>query len=201
MALFWWFGGCTFAMLIHSSGSLYTAKSYEICRKKTSKIIIKIPSRCHQNAGNGLQKSKFSWGACPQPPLDGRAYSAWCAFGTRRAYGTLSPPFTKVPIRPCLTWSLRRRLNSLGTVFLHRILGYHWSDFVSNDRLLRETGMRHYLHHTWAANCACWSCGWLQQCWHSLSDSFLEGFSWAGQMEKTSTVQLAAAGGHWLQGV
>ena len=72
-------------MLIHSSGFLYTANSYEVCRKKISKIIIKIPSRCHQNAGNGLQESKFWGGMPPTPPLD----------GTQRAYGTLSPPLYK----------------------------------------------------------------------------------------------------------
>ena len=47
----------------------------------------------------------------------------------------------------CETWtltsSLKRRLNSFSTVSLRRILGYRWSDFVSNDQLLRETGMRH----------------------------------------------------------
>ena len=46
----------------------------------------------------------------------------------------------------CETWSLtkdlRWRLNSFGTRSLRRILGYHWSDFVSNERLLRETQMR-----------------------------------------------------------
>ena len=46
----------------------------------------------------------------------------------------------------CKTWiltrDLRRRLNSFGTRSLRRILGYRWSDFVSNERLLRETQMR-----------------------------------------------------------
>ena len=46
----------------------------------------------------------------------------------------------------CETWTLtkdlRRRLNSFGTKSLRRILGYRWSDFVSNERLLRETRMR-----------------------------------------------------------
>ena len=46
----------------------------------------------------------------------------------------------------CETWTLtrdlRRRLHSFGTRSLQRILGYHWSDFVSNERLLRETQMR-----------------------------------------------------------
>ena len=46
----------------------------------------------------------------------------------------------------CETWTLtrdlRRRLNSFGTWSLWRILGYRWSDFVFNERLLRETQMR-----------------------------------------------------------
>ncbi len=46
----------------------------------------------------------------------------------------------------CETWiltrDLRRRLNSFGTRSLRRILGYRWSDFVSNKRLQRETQMR-----------------------------------------------------------
>ena len=46
----------------------------------------------------------------------------------------------------CETWTLtkdmRRRLNSFGTRSLRRILGYCWSDFVSKERLLRETQLR-----------------------------------------------------------
>ena len=46
----------------------------------------------------------------------------------------------------CETWTLTRdlrwRLNSFGTRSLRRILGYLWSDFVSNERLLRETQVR-----------------------------------------------------------
>ena len=46
----------------------------------------------------------------------------------------------------CETWTLsrdlRRRLSSFGTRSLRRILGYRWSDFVSNERLLRETQIR-----------------------------------------------------------
>ena len=37
---------------------------------------------------------------------------------------------------------VRQRLNSFGTRSLWGILGYCWSDFVSNERLLRETHMR-----------------------------------------------------------
>ena len=40
-----------------------------------------------------------------------------------------------------LTSSLRSRLDSFGTGSLRKILGYRWFDFVSNRRLLRETGM------------------------------------------------------------
>ena len=46
----------------------------------------------------------------------------------------------------CETWTLtkdlRWRLNSFGTRSLRRILGYRWSNFVSNERLLRETQRR-----------------------------------------------------------
>ena len=46
----------------------------------------------------------------------------------------------------CETWTLtrdlRQRINSFGTRSLRRILGYLWSDFVSNERLLRDTQMR-----------------------------------------------------------
>ncbi len=45
-------------------------------------------------------------------------------------------------VRLTLTRDLRWRLNSFGTRSLRRILGYCWSDFVSNERLLRETEMR-----------------------------------------------------------
>ena len=46
----------------------------------------------------------------------------------------------------CETWTptmdLRQRLNSFGTRSLMRTLGYRWSDFASNEWLLRETQMR-----------------------------------------------------------
>ena len=37
---------------------------------------------------------------------------------------------------------LRRRLNSFGSRSLQGILGFCWLDFVSNERLLRDTEMR-----------------------------------------------------------
>jgi sorting nexin-29 len=41
-----------------------------------------------------------------------------------------------------LTASLETRLNAFVTKSLRRILGYRWNDFVSNHRLLQETGVR-----------------------------------------------------------
>ena len=58
----------------------------------------------------------------------------------------------------CETWTLindlRWGLNSFGTRSLRRILGCRWSDFVSNEYLLRETQMRFVScivceHHLW----------------------------------------------------
>ena len=47
----------------------------------------------------------------------------------------------------CETWTLnkalRQKLNSFGTKSLRRILGYRWDNFISNQRLLEETGMRY----------------------------------------------------------
>ena len=49
----------------------------------------------------------------------------------------------------CETWTLTNDLNhqldSLGTSSLRRILGYRWTDFMSNDRLLEETSMKKHL--------------------------------------------------------
>ena len=35
----------------------------------------------------------------------------------------------------------RSRLNSFSTLALRRIMDYHWDNFVTNDRLLREIGL------------------------------------------------------------
>ncbi len=44
------------------------------------------------------------------------------------------------------TWTLNRdfdrRLDAFGSKCLRRIMGYRWNDFVSNQRLLHETGSR-----------------------------------------------------------
>ena len=43
----------------------------------------------------------------------------------------------------CETWTLtkdlRRKLNSFSNRSLQRLIGHHWSDFVPNEHLLRET--------------------------------------------------------------
>ena len=60
-----------------------------------------------------------------------------------RVFSSLVHPFL---LYGCETWTLtrdlRRRHNSFGTWSLRRILGYCWSDFMSNERLLRETQRR-----------------------------------------------------------
>ena len=54
--------------------------------------------------------------------------------------------YFRVLLYGCETWTLTRDLrwglNSFGSRSLRIILGYCWSDFVSNERLLRETQMR-----------------------------------------------------------
>ena len=65
----------------------------------------------------------------------------------------------------CETWTLTRdlrwRLYSFGARSLGRILGYRWTDFVSNERLLRERDSNEicYLHSPWASAAALWTCG------------------------------------------
>ena len=75
--------------------------------------------------------------------------SIWrCRYLSRRTkirvFGALVLP---VLLYGCETWTLnadlRRRLDVFGTSCLRRIMGYRWDDFVSNQRLLRETDSRH----------------------------------------------------------
>ena len=42
----------------------------------------------------------------------------------------------------CETWTLKRRIDGFGTRCLRRIMVYRWYDFVSNQRLFRETDSR-----------------------------------------------------------
>ena len=97
--------------------------------------------------------------SCCKPEFNGRLCRAWgvmdsldngvwrcrylCGRTKVRVFGSLVLP---VLLYGCETWTLtsdlRWRLDSFGVRSLRRILGYRWSDFVSNERLLRETQMR-----------------------------------------------------------
>ena len=86
-------------------------------------------------SGSDLRSHGFtgSWGVVlPVPVLEDESLS----------FRSLVLP---VLLCGCETWilimDLRRRLNSFGTRSLRRIIGYCWSDFVSKERLLRETQM------------------------------------------------------------
>ncbi|KAG2457731.1 SIX6 protein, partial [Polypterus senegalus] len=59
----------------------------------------------------------------------------------------MRPLVIPVLLNGCETWTpssdLRQRLDSFGIVSLRKILGYHWFDFVLNERLFMESRMRH----------------------------------------------------------
>ena len=85
----------------------------------------------------------WAWGV-----MDSLDHGVWCCRylcgRTKvRVFRSLVLP---VLLSGCETWTLtkdlRPKLNSFGTRSLQRILGYHWPDFVSIERLLRETRMR-----------------------------------------------------------
>ena len=103
--------------------------------------------------------SEIHVSACCEPEVNRRLGRAWrvmdsldhgvwrcqylCGRTKARIFRSLVPP---VLFYGCETWTLTRdlrwRLNSFGIRSLRRIHGYHWTDFVSNERLLRETQMR-----------------------------------------------------------
>ena len=66
-----------------------------------------------------------------------------------------SPSFQVLPVfiygcETCtLTRDLRQRLHCFGTRSLRRILCNHWSEFVSNERLLKETQMSIVACNVW----------------------------------------------------
>ncbi len=102
---------------------------------------ISVTSCCDLEVNKRLGRA---WGV-----MDSLNKGVWrCRYLCRRTkvavFRTLVLP---VLLYGCETWTLpidlRRRLNSFGTKSLRRILGYHWSKKVSNQRLLTETGMRH----------------------------------------------------------
>ena len=103
-------------------------------------------SDIHVSAGCELEVNSClgrAWGV-----MDSLDHGVWrCRFlcwRTKvRVFRSLVLP---VLLYGCETWTLtrdlRRRLNSFGARSLRRILGYRWSDFVSNEQLLMETQMR-----------------------------------------------------------
>ena len=101
---------------------------------------IHVSAGCESEANKRLGRA---WGV-----MDSLGHGVWhcrylCGMMKVQVFRSLVLP---VLLYFCETWTLtkdlRRRLNSFGTWSLWKILGYRWSDFVSNERLLRETQMR-----------------------------------------------------------
>ena len=79
-----------------------------------------------------MAKIKIFLGAFPQTLLDGRANGAWRALGTRRAYGTLSPPPRESrPARSCAS-------------ILY--VGLHVGDCTIGRHHTDDGGIRHNTH-------------------------------------------------------
>ena len=101
---------------------------------------IHVSARCESEVNRCLGRG---WGV-----MDSLDHGVWrcrylCGRTKVRVFRSMVLP---ILLYGCETWTLtrdlRQRLNSFGTRSLRRILGYRWSDFVSNEQLLRETQMR-----------------------------------------------------------
>jgi len=106
---------------------------------------IHVSARCESEVNRRLGRA---WGV-----MDSLDHGVWrcrslCGRTKVRVFRSLVLP---VLLCGCETWTLtkvlRWRLNSFGTRSLRRILGYRWSDFVSNERLLRD---RRILGYHWS---------------------------------------------------
>ena len=109
-----------------------------------------LGSDVHASAGCESEVNRRlgrAWGV-----MDSLDHGVWrcqylCGRTKVRVFRSLVLP---VLLYGCETWTLtrdlRRRLNSFGSRSLRRILGYHWSDFVSNEWLLRDSNEICYLH-------------------------------------------------------
>ena len=97
---------------------------------------LQVVSQRSRDVWVGLGESWIHW-------IMGCGAVGTCAGGRKSEFRSLVLP---ILLYGCETWNLtrdlRQRLNSFGTRSLRRILGYRWFDFVSNERLLRETQMR-----------------------------------------------------------
>ena len=102
LTLFWWSGYCTFALLIHSFGSVYVAKSYDVCMKTTWKLSLKYPLDVTRMQEMDSRNQNFRGRACPQTALEGRAYGVVCLRHTTCLWHAKAP-LTKVWIRPCMS--------------------------------------------------------------------------------------------------
>ena len=87
----------------------------------------------------------LGWAWAVMQSLD---YGVWCCryLCRRRKVRVFRSLVLSVLLYGCETWTLTRdvrgRFNSFSTRSLRRILGDRWSDFGSNERLLRKTQMR-----------------------------------------------------------
>ena len=106
---------------------------------------IHVSTGCEAEVNRRLSRA---WGV-----MDLLEHGVWCC--ERYLYERTKVRVFRFLVLPVLlygfeTWTLTRdlrwRLNSFGTRSLRRILGYLWSDFVSNERLLRESNEICYLH-------------------------------------------------------
>ena len=83
-----------------------------------------------------------------QGVMDSLNLSIWCCrclFGKTKIW-IFKSLVLLVLLYVCETWTLnsylKRRIDAFGNKCLCRIMGYRWNDFVSNQRLLRETESR-----------------------------------------------------------
>uniref|UniRef100_A0A8C4QEJ3 L-seryl-tRNA(Sec) kinase n=1 Tax=Eptatretus burgeri TaxID=7764 RepID=A0A8C4QEJ3_EPTBU len=101
---------------------------------------IHVSAGCDSEVNRRLGRA---WGV-----MDSLDHGVWCCryLCGRTKVRVLRSLVLPVLLYGCETWTLMRnlrwRLNSFGTRSLQGILGYRWLDFVSNERLLRETQMR-----------------------------------------------------------
>ena len=128
--------------------SLDALQSVPVCGESVELVdrFTYLGSDIHSSASCDQEVNRRIGRACGV--MDSLDRSVWrsrylCKRTKVRVFGSLVLP---VLLYGCETWTLtgdlRNRLNVFGTRSLRRILGYRWSDRVSNERLFRETRMR-----------------------------------------------------------
>ena len=106
----------------------------------------------------------------------------------------------------CETWTLnidlKRRIDVFGARCLRKIMGCHWYDFVSNQRLFRETDSRPITSIVRQRQLRLlWACGAISGSRSCLSGCFHKGQSDLEEAKGTPTELLAAASRCLLLGV